>query len=219
MTERERFFELLPFFVNDSLGDADRAFVRDMLAREPALHSQLAFQQGLQRRVRSDAEATLAGVSPRIGFEHIAARLRAAPAASATPWQRLRDRFALPAPGGWRLAQGLALGLALGLGSLIAVNLSRDDAPQLRGTPAGAAKGLADGPLLRVSFRPEASERNLRMALLEARAIIVAGPTRLGDYYLKPAPGALAQARESLLKSGVALQADEVPTLPPETTE
>ena len=227
MTERERFFELLPFFVNGTLGEADRAFVHDLLARQPALQSQLDFQQGLQRQVRDTAEAALAGVSPHIGYDHIAARLHAVPAVAATgtstpsTWQRLRDWLALPAPGGWRLAQGLAMGLALGLGTLLGVNLSRDEAPQLRGTPAAgsSSKGMADGPLLRVSFRPEASERNLRLALVEARAMIVAGPTRLGDYYLKPAPGALAQARDVLLKSGVAQQVDEVPGLPPELTE
>jgi hypothetical protein len=230
MTERERFFELLPFYVNDTLGEADRAFVRDMLVREPALQGQLDFHRAVQRQVRSETEATLVGVARDVGYDHIATRLRpqaaqvapsASPAATASPsaWQRLRDWFALPAPGGWRLAQGLAMGLALGLGSLLAVNLTRDEAPQMRGTGSAASKGLADGPLLRVTFRPEASERNLRMALVEARAMIVAGPTRLGDYYLKPAPGALAQARDALLKSGVAQQVDEVPGLPPELTE
>ena len=232
MTDRERFFELLPFYVNDTLGEADRAFVREMLAREPALQAQLDFHRAVQRQVRSEAEATLVGVARDVGYEHIAARLRpqaaqaapsASPAVAVTPspsaWQRLRDWFALPAPGGWRLAQGLAMGLALGLGALIAVNVSRDEASQMRGTGSAATKSLADGPLLRVTFRPEASERNLRMALVEARAIIVAGPTRLGDYYLKAAPGALVQARDALLKSGVAQQVDEVPGLPPELTE
>ena len=83
----------------------------------------------------------------------------------------------------------------------------------------GAAPGLADGPLLRVSFRPEATESAMRLALIEARVLVVAGPTRLGDYYLKAPAERLAAARELLLRSGVLQRADEVPGLPPDLLE
>ena len=222
MTDRERFFELLPFHVNGTLAAADRDWMLAELAREPALQAQVALQQALRDEMRSAAEASLAGVPADVGYARIAPRLRArAPALATpwqpvtTPWQRLRDWFSLPAPRGWRLAQGLAFGLVVGMGVMLAVNNGRDEAPIMR----GATPGRADGPLLRVSFRPEASERNLRLALIEARALIVAGPTRLGDYYLKTAPGRLDEAREALLRSGVAQSADEVPGLPQELTE
>jgi hypothetical protein len=116
---------------------------------------------------------------------------------------------------GWRLAQGLAMGLLVGVGTMLVLEQRAPDTSPVRST----TRGLADGPLLRVSFHPQTTENELRLALIEARAVIVAGPTRLGDYYLKPAAGHLKEARDSLVKSRVVQQADEVPSLPEELLE
>ena len=113
------------------------------------------------------------------------------------------------------LAGGLAMGLVLGFGAMLALQGERETPVGVRST----APALAEGPLLRVNFTAAASETQLRFALIEARATIVAGPTRLGDYYLKPAPGQLAAARDSLSRSKVVQRIDEVPGLPPELTE
>ena len=222
MTERERFFDALPFYVNGTLDAAERDWLRAHLAAHPPLQTQVQFVQALGQGVQDAVEATLQGVQADVGFgllrERLAADRRSAKSAdgaSNSPWQRLRSWFTAAPPQGWRLAQGLAMGLLLGFGAILALQGEREAPVSVRST----APGLADGPLLRVGFDAAASETQMRFALIEARASIVAGPTRLGDYYLKAAPGQLAAARDSLLRSGVVRQADEVPGLPPELTE
>jgi hypothetical protein len=223
MTERERFFDALPFYVNGSLAAADGDWVRSYLERHPQLQDQLRFVQALEQEVVERAEATLHDVPVDVGYERLRDRVRTEGggqqrAAATSFWQRARAWLAMPSPQGGRLAQGLALGLMLGVGAMIALPpLQHDDAAPVDVRSGGTA--LADGPLLRVTFDAAASESRLRLALIEARAIIVAGPTRLGDYYLKPAPGQLGAARDSLLRSGLVREAVEVPGLPAEMLE
>jgi len=220
MSERDRFFELLPFYVNGTIHANDAAWLEHEITRHPELQSQLVLMQSLRASVREQAEASLAGVPADIGFAGLSARIAAehgVPAASA--WQRLRAWLSTlgGVAGGNRLAplaSGLAFGLALGVGAMLVLPQS----PPLSESRS-TAPGLADGPLLRVSFRPDARESDLRLALLEARALVVAGPTRLGDYYLKTAPGRLAGARAALQASGLVLQIDEVPALPADLLE
>ncbi|MEO8151644.1 MAG: hypothetical protein ABI605_01145 [Rhizobacter sp.] len=210
MNERERFFELLPFFVNGTLAATDAAFMQAQLAQHPELQAQADFQRRVQATLKTSVDGRLQGVRADVGYARIAQRI----AAEARPpwWRRLLHGVA---PQGWRLAQGLALGLMVGVGATLVWRQQGLDTSPVRST----APGLADGPLLRVSFHPQTTENELRLALIEARSIIVAGPTRLGDYYLKPAAGRINEARESLLKSRVVQQADEVPSLPAELLE
>ena len=225
MTDRERFFDALPFYVNGTLDAAGRDWLRRHLAEHPPLRSQLQFMQALGQGVQEAVETSLQGVPADVGYpllrERLAADSRTAQSlqspqrAAASPWRQLQRWLNASAPQGWRLAQGLAMGLVLGFGAMLALQGERETPVGVRST----APALAEGPLLRVNFTAAASETQLRFALIEARATIVAGPTRLGDYYLKPAPGQLAAARDSLSRSKVVQRIDEVPGLPPELTE
>ena len=211
MNERERFFEQLPFFVNGTLG-ADADWMREQLAAHPELQAELQTARALRSGVHARAQELLRHMPPDVGYAGVRALIaREAPSLV----QRLRGWFAAPSPQGWRLAQGLALGVTVGVGALLAVDRQGAEHTQVRST----LPGFADGPLLRVNFDPHASENEIRLALIEARVLIVAGPTRLGDYYLKPAPSQLQTARESLQRSRVVQRAEEVPELPPEVLE
>ena len=218
MSERTRFFELLPFDANGTLGADDAAWLRGQLAQHPELVSQQALMQAIRSDLKTSVEAALRDVPVDVGYALITARL-AAEAAGTVPALTLPQRLIrwLIGPSrstGWSLASGLALGLLLGVGTMLVLPPPVPTAEVRGNTP-----GLADGPLLRVSFRPDATESALRLALIEARALVVAGPTRLGDYYLKLPAERLAAARELLLRSGLVQRADEVPGLPPDLLE
>ncbi len=230
MDERARFFALLPFHVNGSLGAADAAFVRDMIARHPELQSQLQFHEALREQLRAQVDGAIEGVPADVGYARLVALRQAdaraaaplarphpappaapAPATRPTPWERLTAWLgARGAPQGLRLAQGLAFGLALGTGAMVALQLPVAEAPAMRGV---AAAGVA---LLRVSFLPDARESELRLLLIEARATIVAGPTRLGDYYLRVPAGQLDAARTRLQRSALVAGVDAVADVPEE---
>jgi hypothetical protein len=215
---RRRFLDALPFWVNGTLVDSERHWCEAYLAEHPPLQSQLDFAQATAEQTRAGAERRLQGVPADIGYGLLASQLK--PAASApSVWARLREWLTAPSAQGWRLAQGATMGLALGIGVMTLLPTLREAGDDTRSGWRSTAPALAEGPLLRASFKRELTENELRLALIEARVLIVAGPTRLGDYYLKPAPGQLAAARATLLRLGVAQQLDDVPGLPPELLE
>jgi hypothetical protein len=220
MSERERFIEQLPFFVNGTLAPTDAAWMREQLQQHPELQGQLGFHEALDAHLRASVDASVQGVAADVGYASVAARIaaeRTPPHTAPAWWTRIGPWVtgSATAPG-WRLAQGAAMGLALGLGTMLAWQAQqRPDYAAVRST----APGLADGPLLRVSFQPQATETELRLALIESRALIVAGPTRLGDYYIKAAAGRQAATLEALRRSNAVQQADEVPGLPEDLLE
>jgi anti-sigma factor RsiW len=100
-----RFDELLPFFVNGTLGDDDRLFVERWLREHPSAEAELRWARSLQQRLQED----VAAVSSEVGLERTMQRIRAerpkaaapaAPVSLASPWQRARDWLAtlLPQP-------------------------------------------------------------------------------------------------------------------------
>lgn len=219
MNDRERLLDALPSFVNGTLSAEDRAWVQAQLDAAPELRSQLEFQRRVREQVRGAAQRDLEGVPVDVGYAAVAqwiAQERGEGAPSrppqATPGLLSRWLGAIfsPAPA-WRLAQGMALGLLVGGGAMLAMQKGHDDET---GTVRSVAPA-SSGPLLRVNFDKRASEEQIRLALIDARVRIVAGPTRLGDYYVAPATGrTAAAARESLLKSRTVVRADEVASLP-----
>ncbi|UOD50369.1 hypothetical protein [Orrella daihaiensis] len=51
--ERQRLEELLPFYLNGTLADADRQFVQDALREQPDLSSSVAFSERIQQAVQA----------------------------------------------------------------------------------------------------------------------------------------------------------------------
>lgn len=72
-----------------------------------------------------------------------------------------------------------------------------------------------DHPFIRISFKPEATEYDMRMLLREASAEIVAGPSQLGEYYLLVPKGEVASVRDLLASNARIEQVDLVDQLPP----
>lgn len=90
-------------------------------------------------------------------------------------------------------------------------NLSEDYAG-FRSHPGQAS---SEQPFIRVSFKPEATEYDMRMLLREATAEIVAGPSQLGEYYLLAPKGEVASVRDVLASNAQIERVDLVDRLPP----
>ena len=59
------------------------------------------------------------------------------------------------------------------------------------------------GPYLKVNFKSDAREADIRLLLVEVNGSLAAGPGQLGDYYVRvPAPQ-LAAVTEKLKASGI----------------
>jgi hypothetical protein len=69
-------------------------------------------------------------------------------------------------------------------------------------TRAGTADPTPHGPLLRVSFRPDLRESDLRRALAEVGGEIVGGPGQIGIYLVRVKDGDLGAAAQRLRAGG-----------------
>jgi hypothetical protein len=83
----------------------------------------------------------------------------------------------------------------------------------------GAKKGWADGPLLRVNIKSEAKENEIRLLLIDNGALIIAGPTHLGDYYIKVAADRVEQTKTRFQTSKVVEAVSVVASLPEELVD
>lgn len=214
-----KLIELLPWYANGTLADAERAWVDEMLRNDPRAAAELAWFQSLQQRIQVDTpevsdEIGLARTLQRIRSEAAATQAAAAPRRAAvrrgpTLSEKVREFFE-----GMRLTPAFAMAaLVIVVQTGVIFNLAGDDKEfeQIRAMPGSVTDG---GQLFRVAFKPAASETDMRMLLVSVQGNIESGPGQLGDYYVRvPAANALA-AGTSLKASPIVddiLTVDAVP--------
>jgi anti-sigma factor RsiW len=97
---KSRFDELLPFYVNGTLNEADRAWVEEYLREHPTAGAELRWYESLQTKLRED----LPPVSSEVGLERAMQRIHAERPAPARRdsgpnfIDRLRDFFSSITP-------------------------------------------------------------------------------------------------------------------------
>ena len=207
------FLELLPWYANGTLSDAERAQLEAVLHQDERAGTELQWLQQLQQRVQADAPE----VSDEIGLERTMRRIRADAAVEQAAIAKATAAQAAAAPTtaravpatptltstlserlrGW--FEGMRLSPAFAMAALVIVVQAgfifklagSDDSEytQIRSLPGAAA---ASGQLFRIAFKPEASETDIRMLLVSVQGNIESGPGQLGDYYVRvPADAAL----------------------------
>ena len=183
----DRFNELLPWYVNGTLPDADRAWVEQYLAENPQAREELEGLLSLQTQLRQDAPA----VRPAIGLSRTLHLIRG-------DRPTLAERFTgFLASLGMRPSLALAGVALIGLqGGVIQDLLQGGDEPAEVRT-LGPAQGGAS-PLLKVHFAVGAREVDVRLALVGVQGNVAAGPDPQGDYFIRVPAGMEAQSVEQL---------------------
>jgi hypothetical protein len=180
----KRFEELLPWYANGSLGAEDRAWVDAYLQQHPEARSELDWYRSLQARVQESAPA----VPPTIG---LARAMRLIQGDRPTLAERIGAFFGnLGMRPSYALA-GLALVMVQGGVILNLLGNAREDADQIR---ALNAVRVDEGPMLKISFAPDAKEADIRMLVVQVGGELAGGPGQLGDYYLRVPAGREAAA-------------------------
>lgn len=211
-TDFARLVQLLPWYVNGTIRADDRAWVDACLAAHPQARQELAWFQTLGGEISEQVSQ----VPADIGLQRAMAQVRddAKQAKSPSLWQRLVNWLAQLTPrGSPRFAPAmaaLATLIVLQAGMLTNLLLKPDETSAIR----SGAQGWADGPLLRVNFKADAKESEIRLLLVEAQALIVAGPTTLGDYFVKVAPARIDDVSARLKAHAVVQAVETVPSLP-----
>ena len=188
---KPHFDELLPFYVNGTLSETDRAWVQEYLREHPKAIAEMQWYQSLQTRLREDVPA----VSSEVGMERALQRIRTeGPAPQGVrravlpvapgPLERLRGWLAtlVPQPMLRPAFAGALAVVALQAVVITTLVMDRDDSSEIR-----ALKGsvVDKGPYLKVNFKADAREADIRLLLVEVGGSLAAGPGQLGDYYLR----------------------------------
>jgi hypothetical protein len=201
----ERFEELLPWYANGSLGDEDRAFVDTYLEQHPEARSQLEWYRSLQKRVQENAPAVPATIG-------LARAIRLIQGDRPTMAERigaffgnfgLRPSYAMAAVAVVAVQGGVILNL---LGNV------SDNADEIR---ALHAVRVEEGPMLKISFAPDARESDIRMLVVQVHGELAGGPGQLGDYYLRVPAGSEAAALARVQAATIVQAAALAPGVPP----
>ena len=178
---------LLPWYVNGTLEDDERALVQQHLAQCERCRREVEWLQELQAACA--AAAAVPGASPAV--HHLRQRLmgpRTAPGIAG----RLKAQWRRVQP--WsRAVMAAQLAAILVLGSVVA---SQEPSAPYR--TLGAADAAPASASLVVVFDPATTELDLRRALRAVGATIVGGPTSTNAYLVDVPPGTEEQARRVL---------------------
>lgn len=215
---KSRFDELLPFYVNGTLGADDRAWIESYLREHPLAANELHWLRSVQTMTQEEAVPA----SSEIGLERALQRIRGERAAAAPPVapqpmvERVRHWLSrlVPTP---MLKPALAGALAvIALQAVVITSMvgERDETSEIRTLPGNVTE---HGPYVKLNFRPDASETDIRMLLIDVQASLASGPGQLGDYYVRvPASqidGVTARLGASAIVEGVAV-VDALPVWP-----
>jgi anti-sigma factor RsiW len=200
---RSRFGELLPTYVSGELQGADRGWVDDYVLHDPEARRELALHRDLKAGLAERFET----MSPGAELAPLMARIRA-DACARRPSLLERCTEALRSVSGNRMQAGFALAATVILAQavMLGVLMNRSAEPGdgdhgLGAIRSGATRGLDSAGMMRVGFKSDTPERELRLLLVRVGARIVDGPNQLGEYVIQVAPSALGEAREALAQS------------------
>lgn len=200
---------LIPWYVNGSIGDADRlrldehlptcAACRDDLRLERRVHASMSGDAPLEympaaslKRLQASLDAAAAGPS------HMHGSRPPPPARASPPWR------------GWMAASMAALAVALGV-------LAAEEWTQIHARQSAADYYTvttpgphAPGAVIRAVFSPAITLAELQAILGEAQLKIVAGPTEAGVYSLAASSSRPAGISLTLLRQHAAVRFAEI---------
>lgn len=200
MSDDRQFAEWLPFLVNGTLPEPERAWMEKYLREHPQAGVELTFA----RRLNDYFKQPLADTAAEAGLASVLERLRHARRAMppAVPfWKRW---LATPA------FAAVAAGLLLVQAGVIAYLLPAA-APQVESMYRSMPAGVQKQAMFKVIFRPSTEFAEILILLRKLEARIVAGPGPSGELWLANAsvrsPGEFAEAlKDSELVDDVTIQ-------------
>lgn len=213
--EREEIEALLPWFVTNKLGAAERQRVERYIAQHPDMARQVAIIR--EESAETVAGAEMLGMPSRASFERLMAQIEGQPAKQAGIVQSfvpLLEQVADWIAGFSRLQVGALAAAAALLVAVQAAGLVYFVAGSADNRTYQTASGPSDvatrqGTFALVAFKPGATAAEIAAALSEAGAQVVEGPRAGGLWRLQLAAEPLAQAdaeaRVALLRSKSAI--------------
>ncbi len=207
---RARFEELAPWHVNGTLDPAQREWVDQYLREHPEARAELRWHESLMNKMRDNAP----DVSPDIGWDRFIARARAERRAQSPGFfERVSEWL------GFRFTPALATAAALVVVQAGVIGLLLVKQAEETGYGQYRAIGSApvSGPVLQVTFKETASEREVRMALVGINGSLIGGPGQLGNYLVYVPATKIEQAAAKLQHDASVEAVIVLPQVPPKS--
>lgn len=195
--DEQRFTELLSFYVNDTLGAEDRAWMDAYLAAHPELHNEKRFVEKLAKLSRE----TVSPVPEQQRLEQFLGKWRESqPRLS---WLRrvkawLANPIRLPSPA---LA---AVAILVVAQSVLIGTLLTDGAEE--NTFRGGRLDCVAEPRIRVVFSPAAKHVEVVLLLRKLELTVQDGPSETGEFWLTVPVGRLPSEAQAMLRSSALVE-------------
>lgn len=208
--------QLIAWYANGTLADADRKQFEADLATDPRIQSMLSWEIDIRSAVRDNPALIVAADH---GLERVMQRIQADALAKRPAPKQSQEQ------GNWfsRLSQYLTASPALSFACAIVLiqfgviahtQSGKQDEKTYSDVRSAAVEAAQNDSFLKVSFRQGTQESDLRLLTRMINANIVAGPSQLGDYYLLVSKDAASSALNALRASSHVESADIVNALP-----
>jgi hypothetical protein len=213
MTENEmkaRFEELAPWRVNGTLAANDREWVDTYVRDHPEAAAELQWYTSLQDRIRESAPA----IGDEYGWDRLHQRIQAErPVRRPTLSERLGSLLSAftPRP----VLAYAAMALVVVQAGVIGVLMVEKDKQETEFS--NYRTWIASGQsqqVLRLSFKPETTERQIRGILVGVGGTLIGGPNQLGDYYLYVSPEQIEPVRDKLAANQAVETVDIITAIP-----
>jgi len=219
---KSRFEALAPWHVNGTLEPAESRWIEEYARDHAEARAELQWYEALQNQIRANAPE----VSEDLGWDKLAGRIRAErrQVMNRTSWSdSIREFLAGTFGMGGQLVLRPAFAYAAvavlvvqaGVIGTLLFEHGQDQAQVEQWRSVQAQGGAISGPVLRVSFRPETTERDIRVLLLRNGATLVGGPGQLGNYILYVPKERVSAAETALRDDPHVDSVDVMATLPP----
>lgn len=201
----ERFQELLPWYVNGTLSDDERQWMDGFLAEHPEARAEADWFASLKTKVQESAPA----VPETIGL----ARTMQLIHGDQPTWSERISAFF----GDFGMRPSLVLaGLALvAVQSAVMLNMLVGEKQDTVGWRANGAIEVKEGPVLKLNFKADAKEEDIRFLLLSVQGDLIGGPGQLGDYYVRVPAGGEQTSLDRLKDNPIVQTAALAPGVPP----
>lgn len=197
--DRQRFSELLPFYVNSTLNAQDHEWISTYMAAHPESNQELTFVNFLRDTTRS-IESSLPESHRLDSLLRQWKQTQPAPSFLQKTMRWLQERVRIPVPA-IALASIMIVGQAVVIGSLLTGQPEevtyRSERPECMATPR-----------IRVVFNPEAKHVEILLLLRKVEATVQNGPSETGALWLSVPKGRSLEEAQAMLRSSALV--DEV---------
>jgi hypothetical protein len=208
---RQHFQELLPWHINGTLDTEQKRWVEEYLSTHPQAKSELLWNEALQTRVRERAPSVAADV----GWSTLQQRIRLERRAQAPSLMGRLSQLL----GGFRFTPAMATAAAVilvqaGVIGTLLRHSGQDDAVD-KDVYRNIGSAPYTGPVVEVTFKEGATEKEMRRLLMSVNGNVVGGPGQLGNYLVFIPAAKIGDAEAILRASPLVESAAVLEHLPP----